>query len=151
MNSTEQNSDKRIQLSSGSFSIKELEAIFSTMPAEVSFIDKDDIVRFFSNKTERFFPRAQPALGKDMRFCHPKKYLPMVEQILADFKSGKESHALFWRSAHNGKFISIEYFALRNIEGEYLGTLEIVQDITNLKILEGDSNEILYPKYATLK
>jgi len=139
--------DNRIQLSSGSLSIEELEAIFKTMPAEVSFVDKDDNVRFFSNKAERFFLRAPAALDKDMRFCHPKKYLPMVEQILEDFKAGKENHVIFWRSNHKGKFISIEYFALKNVEGEYLGTLEIVQDITEFKKLEGDRNELIYPSH----
>lgn len=143
---TKNTSLNRIELSTGSFSVEELEALFCTMPAEVSFVDKDDIVRFFSNKTERFFLRSPAAIGKDMRVCHPKKYLQMVEQILADFKSGKENHALFWRSAHMGKFISIEYFALKDKEGKYLGTLEIVQDISDLRILEGDSNEIFYPQ-----
>lgn len=134
----------RIELSTGSFNVEELELIFSTLPAEISFVDKDDIVRFFSDKTERFFLRAPAAIGKDMRVCHPKKYLPMVEQILADFKSGKESHARFWRSSHKDMFISIEYFALRNKENEYIGTVEIVQDISELKMLEGDNNEIMY-------
>jgi uncharacterized protein len=133
-----------IKLSTGSFKIEELEAIFNNMPFEVSFVDKDDTVRFFNNKTDRFFLRAQAAIGKDMRFCHPKKYLPMVEQILSDFKSGKENHALFWRSDHKGKFISIEYFAMRDENQEYIGVLEIVQDITNIKLLEGDRNELVY-------
>lgn len=138
---TEQN---LIKLSTGSFKIEELEAIFNNMPFEVSFVDKDDIVRFFNNKTDRFFLRAQAAIGKDMRFCHPKKYLPMVEQILSDFKSGKENHALFWRADHKGKFISIEYFAMRDENQNYIGILEIVQDITNIKLLEGDRNELVY-------
>jgi PAS domain S-box-containing protein len=135
-----------IKLSTGNFKIEELEAIFSNMPFEVSFVDKDDIVRFFNNKTERFFLRAQAAIGKDMRFCHPKKYLPMVEQILSDFKSGKENHALFWRADHKGKFISIEYFAMRDENLNYIGILEIVQDITNIRLLEGDRNELVYDK-----
>lgn len=135
-----------IKLSTGNFKIEELEAIFSNMPFEVSFVDKDDIVRFFNNKTERFFLRAQAAIGKDMRFCHPKKYLPMVEQILTDFKSGKENHALFWRADHKGKFISIEYFAMRDENLNYIGILEIVQDITNIRLLEGDRNELVYDK-----
>lgn len=134
----------RIQLSTGSFSIEELEAIFSTMPAEISFVDKNDNVGFFSNKPDRFFLRATAAIGKNMRFCHPKKYLPMVEQILTDFKTGKENHAIFWRSEHKGKFISIEYFALKDKNDEYLGTLEIVQDITNFRKMNGDRNELIY-------
>lgn len=145
MNPENKLSQTRIQLSSGGFSIEELELLFSTMPAEVSFIDKDDIVRFFNNKTNRFFSRPMAALGKDMRFCHPKRVLPTVEQLLKDFKEGKQNRALFWRSDQNGCFISIEYFALRNDKGEYMGTLEIVQDITELKKLEGNRDELIYP------
>jgi hypothetical protein len=139
------NPSDRIQLSTGNITVEELELIFNNMPAEVSFIDKDDIVRFFNNKSKRFFLRAQAALGKDMRFCHPKRVLPMVEQILTDFKAGKQDRALFWRESHNGCFISIEYFALRNEQGEYKGTLEIVQDITELKTLQGNRDELIYP------
>jgi len=146
MELSEKETENRIQLSSGSFNIEELEAVFTNMPAEVSFVDKNDIVRFFNNRTDRFFLRSPAAIGKDMRFCHPKRLLPVVEQILKDFKEGRENYARFWRDSHKNCFISIEYFALRNNKGEYLGVLEIVQDITELKKLEGTRDELVYPE-----
>jgi uncharacterized protein len=135
----------RIQLPTGNFTLEELEQIFKFLPVEISFVGADDTVRFFSDKTsDRLFLRSKPALGRDLHVCHPKKYIGAMEQIIHDFKSGKESRARFWRQDHQGKFISIDYYALRNAENEYLGTLEVVQDITELRKLEGDRHEVLY-------
>lgn len=138
--------NERIQLSTGSFSAKELELIFAKLPFEISFVGPDDTVRFFSDKPaeEKLFMRSKPSLGKDLHVCHPKKYIPLMEQVIADFKSGAQSHARFWRQDHQGKFISIDYYALRDAEGTYIGSLETVQDITDLKKLDGDRNEALY-------
>jgi uncharacterized protein len=137
--------EERIKLPTGSFSLKELIKIFDAMPAEISFVDATDTVRYFNNKPTRFFQRPLAALNKDMRYCHPKRVLPMVEQLLQDFKDNKQQYAQFWRSDHNGCFISIEYFALRDEENQYMGTLEVVKDITELKKLEGDRDELIYP------
>jgi len=138
--------DDLIKLSTGNFTIEELEAIFSALPAEISFVDKNDIVRFFSNKPDRLFLRGKGALGKDLRLCHPPRFQAIMQQIIGDFKSGKEDKALFWRSSHKDKFISIEYIALRNENKEYLGTLEVVQDISEIRTLEGDRQELVYTK-----
>ncbi|MCK9312348.1 MAG: PAS domain-containing protein [Bacteroidales bacterium] len=135
-----------IKLSTGNFTVEELEAIFSALPAEVSFVDKNDIVRFFSNKPDRLFLRGKGALGRDLRLCHPPRFQAVMQQIIGDFKSGKEDRVLFWRSSHKDKFISIEYIALRNENKEYLGTLEVVQDISDIRILEGDRQELVYTK-----
>jgi len=136
----------RIQLSTGSFNAEELEQLFKTLPFEVSFVSADDVVRFFSDKPaeEKLFQRSKPSIGKDLHVCHPKKYVPLMEQVINDFKSGAQSHARFWRQDHQGKFISIDYYAMRNAEGEFLGSLEVVQDITHLRDLEGDRIEVLY-------
>jgi len=135
----------RIQLPTGSFNAEELEQIFRTLPFEISFVSADNTVRFFSDKTnDRLFMRSKAAIGKDLHVCHPKKYIPLMEQVMNDFKSGIQSHARFWRQDHQGKFISIDYYVLRNAEGEFLGSLEVVQDITDLRKLEGDRNEVLY-------
>jgi len=144
MNEEIQPSDNLIKLSTGNFTIEELEAIFSALPAEVSFVDKNDIVRFYSNKPNRLFLRGKGALGKDLRLCHPPRFQEMMQKIIEDFKSGKENRALFWRSAHKDKFTSIEYIALRNENNEFLGTLEVVQDISEMRALEGDRNELVY-------
>jgi uncharacterized protein len=137
-------SKNNIKLSTGSFTIEELEAIFSALPEEISFVDKNDIVKFFSNKPDRLFLRGKGALGKNLRLCHPPRFQAAMEKIIQDFKSGKENRALFWRSSHKEKFISIEYIALRNENKEYLGTLEVVQDITEIRSLKGDQHELIY-------
>src|SRR5574344_221870 len=102
---------ERIQLPSGAFTPEELTLLFDNFPAEISFIDKDDTVRYFNNRPTGFFSRPKAALGRNMRVCHPKRLLPMIEQLLDDFKSGRQDKALFWRSNHNGRFISIAYYA----------------------------------------
>ncbi len=136
----------RIQLPTGSFNAEELEHIFRTLPFEISFVRADSTVGFFSDKPaeEKLFMRSKPSLGKDLHVCHPKKYIPLMEQVINDFKSGAQSHARFWRQDHQGKFISIDYYAMRNTDGIFLGSLEVVQNITELKKLEGDRNEVLY-------
>lgn len=144
MEQTDPTSKERMELSTGSFTKEELEAVFSALPAEISFVDKNDTVRFFSDKPDRLFLRGKGALGKDLRLCHPPRFQAMMQQIIQDFKSGKEDRVLFWRSAHKDKFISIEYIALRDKNNEYLGTLEVVQDISELRTLEGDRNELIY-------
>lgn len=143
--------NERIQLPTGSFTLEELTQLFDHFPAEISFIDRDDTVRYFNTRPTGFFSRPKAALNRNMRVCHPKRVLPMIEQLLDDFKSGRQDRALFWRSNHNGHFISIAYYAVRNAEGSYLGTLEVVQDISELKHLEGDRNELVYDQPVTPK
>lgn len=138
--------NERIQLSTGSFSAEELEHIFTKLPFEISFVSADNVVRFFSDKPseEKLFMRSKPSLGKDLHVCHPKKYVPLMEQVINDFKSGAQSHARFWRQDHQGKFICIDYYAMRNAAGVFIGSLEVVQDVTDIRKLEGDRNEVLY-------
>jgi uncharacterized protein len=138
--------EDQIQLPTGNLTREELELIFRNLPVEISYVGADDTVRFFSDKPaeQRLFLRSKPALGRDLRVCHPKKYLAAMEQIINDFRNGTQSHARFWRQDHQGKFVSIEYFALRNEDGEYKGTLEVVQDISELRNMQGDRHEVLY-------
>jgi uncharacterized protein len=133
------------QLTTGSFSIDELEALFKTLPVDLTFVDKDDKVKFFSLGTDRIFTRNRAILGRDVRMCHPPSSVNIVEQILNDFKTGKENSAAFWLDKQ-GRFIYIEYFAVRGEEGEYLGTIEFVQDLTHLRKLEGEQRILSYIK-----
>jgi hypothetical protein len=137
------NTGNNIQLSTGSFGINEMEALFKNLPIDITFVDKDDKVKFFSLGPERVFARNRAIIGRDVRMCHPPSSVHIVEQILTDFKSGKENSAAFWISMM-GKFIYIEYFALRGGEGEYLGTVEVTQDLTKLRSLEGEQRLLSY-------
>lgn len=141
------NSEKRreLQLSTGSFNPEELEAIFKSLPVDLTFVDKDDKVKFFSFGQERIFIRNRAILGRDVRMCHPPGSVHIVEQILGDFKSGKQSSASFWINM-KGKFIYIDYYAVRDKDGNYLGTLEFTQDLTRLRSLEGEQRLLSYPE-----
>ncbi|MBM2817108.1 MAG: hemerythrin cation binding domain protein [Ignavibacteria bacterium] len=136
-----------IKLSTGSFNIEELEAVFAHLPVDITLVDKDDKVKFFSNSKDRIFSRSRAILGRDVRYCHPPSSVNIVDQIVADFRSGKASKAPFWITLH-GRFILIEYYALRNEAGEYLGTLEVSRDLTEERALEGEQRLLSYSKEA---
>jgi DUF438 domain-containing protein len=132
-----------IQLPSGGFSVEELLAILNTMPVDMTFVDREDKVKFFSQSSERIFQRNRAILNRDVRHCHPPASAHIVDKILEDFKRGKQERAPFWINM-DGKMIHIEYFALRNEKGEYLGTLEVSQDLTGYRALEGEQRILSY-------
>lgn len=135
----------RIQLSSGSFTVAELETLLNSIPFDLTFVDADDKVRYFTQGRERIFSRNRAILGRSVQMCHPPSSVHIVDQILRDFKSGKESSAPFWINM-GGRFIHIEYFALRDNEGKYLGTLEVSQDLTSKRALSGEQRLLTYAK-----
>ncbi len=135
----------KIQLPSGSFDVKELTAILNTIPFDMTFVDKDDKVKYFTQGRERIFARSRAILGRNVRQCHPPSSVHVIEKILDDFKSGKEDHTAFWITLKD-RFIHIEYFALRGEEGEYLGTLEVSQELTEKRKLEGEQRLLQYVK-----
>lgn len=138
-------SDGLIQLPTGKFSVTELIAMFNTLPVEITFVDSQDKVIFFSHGKKPIFNRNRAVIGRDVRLCHPPKSVHIVEQILTDFKSGKEDLAAFWLEM-KGIFVHIEYYALRDEYNKYLGTLEVVQDITELRKLKGEQRLVSYSK-----
>jgi len=135
----------RIQLPSGSFNVIELMTVLNTIPFDMTFVDKEDRVRYFTQGRERIFARSRAILGRKVQQCHPPSSVGIVEKILDDFKSGSEDHAAFWINLKE-KFIHIEYFALRSEEGDYLGTLEVSQDLTEKRKLEGEQRLLQYRK-----
>ena len=133
----------RISMPTGHFSTNELMAIFKTMPFDVTFVDKDDIVRYFSPGAERIFDRSRAILGRSVQYCHPPKSVHIVNQILEDFKSNKQNQARFWIRL-GSKLIYIVYYALRDNENNYLGTLEVTQNATEISQLEGERRLLEY-------
>ncbi|MEX0981375.1 MAG: PAS domain-containing protein, partial [Bacteroidales bacterium] len=104
---------------------------------------KNDKVKYFTQGDHRIFARSRSIINRDVRLCHPPGSVDIVEKILEDFKSGKASHAPFWIQM-KGKFILIEYYALRDERGDYLGTLEVSQDLTEARSLEGERRILSY-------
>ncbi len=129
--------DGDIKLPTGSFSVKELEAVFNTLPIDITFIDANDEVKYFSDNKTRVFTRTKAIIGRKVQNCHPPKSLDAVEKILRSFKDGSRDSYDFWLKIGE-KFVYIRYFAVRDSEGNYLGTLEVTQDISNIKTLEGE-------------
>lgn len=121
----------------GELSREEIEAILNTLPVEITFIDKDDVVRYFSQTKDKIFARTKAIIGLKVQQCHPQKSLPLVNKILEDFKSGERDVAEFWINFEN-KFAFIRYFAVRNKNGDYLGCIEVTQDIKDIKKIEGE-------------
>jgi DUF438 domain-containing protein len=132
-----------VQLPTGKFNVQELLAVFNTLPVELTFVDSQDKVRFFSHGKNPIFKRNRAVIGRDVRLCHPPKSVNIVERILCDFKNGKQEKAVFWLEM-KGIFVYIEYYALRDENNKYLGTLEVVQDITSLREIEGEQRLLSY-------
>ncbi|MCB0823638.1 MAG: DUF438 domain-containing protein [Bacteroidales bacterium] len=133
----------QVQLPSGSFTTEELLALLNTLPVDITFVDRHDKVKYFSQGAERIFQRNRAILNRDVRMCHPPSSVNIVDQIVDDFKSGRQDSAPFWIQM-KGQFIHIEYFAMRNEIGEYLGTLEVSQNLTKKRALEGEQRILSY-------
>ncbi len=125
-----------IGFETGVLSKEILEAMLDTLPVDITFVDADDRVRYFSNSSERFFVRSKAVIGREVQLCHPQKSMHVVNKILEDFKGGVRDSAEFWIEL-GGRTIYIRYFAVRSKQGNYLGCLEVSQDITDIKKIEG--------------
>ena len=130
-------SDNAITLPSGHLSVRQLTALLNTLPMDITFVDADDRVGFFSEGADRVFARNRAIIGRKVEDCHPPKSVHIVEQVVADLKSGARDVAEFWIQM-GPRFVHIRYFAMRDESGEYLGTLEVTQDIAPLRTLEGE-------------
>ena len=129
--------DNEISLPTGKLRLKELMSLLNTLPVDITFVDNEDKVRYFSDSKERIFLRTKSVIGIKVQNCHPPQSLETVEKILDSFKEGKRDTVDFWIN-QEGKFVYIRYFAVRDEGGSYLGTLEVSQDLTEIKKLEGE-------------
>ncbi len=126
-----------IGMPTGSFSLEELIAVLNALPVDITFVDADDKVKYFSQSKDRIFVRATSVLGRSVQNCHPPQSLKRVTEILESFRNGSRDHADFWIQTM-GKFVHIRYFAVRNPHGAYLGTLEVTQEVTGIRELSGE-------------
>jgi DUF438 domain-containing protein len=126
-----------LELTTGELSLDQVNLIFTHLPVDLSFVDENDIVRFYSEGPERIFPRSPAVIGREVVNCHPPKSVHMVQEILDSFRTGKQSVAEFWIEMQ-GKFIHIRYYAIRDEADAYRGCLEVSQDVTGIRALEGE-------------
>jgi hypothetical protein len=126
-----------MQFEAGKLSKEEVEAILETLPVDVTFVDKSDAVKYFSKFGKRVFARPKSVVGRKVQLCHPQKSVHVVNKIVESFKSGKKDVAEFWINM-GGRTIQIRYFAIRDKGGKYIGTMEVSQDITDIKKIKGE-------------
>jgi len=127
----------------GSLLPEQLKALVEVLPVDLTFVDSDDRVAFFSEGKDRVFARSPSIIGRKVQNCHPPQSVEVVERIVADFRSGKQNVAEFWINL-KGRFVHIRYFAVRSEDGKYLGTLEVTQDLTHPRSLEGERRLLQY-------
>jgi DUF438 domain-containing protein len=126
-----------IDFGTGMLSFNELLSMLNRMPVEITFVDKDDTFRYFNQTKDPIFPRSTASIGRKVQNCHPEKSVHMVNKILNDFRNGRRDEYSFW--IHLGeKYVYIRYFAVRDRDRNYLGSMEIVQDIKKIQEISGD-------------
>ena len=125
-----------LNLDTGQLTAEQVNLVMTHLPVDISFVNENDEVVYYSASPERIFPRSPGVIGRKVQNCHPPKSVGMVEKILTEFKAGTKSVADFWIQM-KGQFILIKYFAVRDSEGKYRGCLEVSQDVTKIRQLEG--------------
>jgi DUF438 domain-containing protein len=131
-----------VHLPTGNLTLQQLTAIFSTLPVDLTFVDANDRVAFFSEGPDRVFARSKAVIGRQVQNCHPPQSVETVDRILSDFREGRQSVAEFWID-FGPRFVHIRYFAVRDAE-RYLGCLEVTQDATAIRKLEGQRRLLQY-------
>jgi len=126
-----------VWLSTGGMTVKELDLLLTHLPIDLTFVDADDRVQYYSAGKERIFPRSPGIIGREVQNCHPPDSVDVVEKILDAFKSGEKDSAEFWIQMGD-QFIHIRYYAIRDEKGTYLGTMEVSQEVSGIRALEGE-------------
>ena len=127
----------RVELPSGTLSVDQLIAMLDTLPVDITFVDSDDKVAYFSESSERIFPRARSIVGRSVQNCHPPKSVHVVQHILNSFRDGTQDSEEFY--LHLGeRYVHIRYFAMRDEAGAYTGCLEVSQDIAPIQKIDGE-------------
>lgn len=130
------NSEKELDVSQGKLTLEQINLIFKHLQVDLSFVDENEISKFYSDTLHRIFPRSPGVIGRAVQNCHPKESVEMVEEIIRAFRSGEQDEAEFWIDMGD-KFIYIIYTAVRDENGKFRGVLEMMQDATKIRKLEG--------------
>lgn len=126
-----------VQFDTGILTHEEISAMFNSLPLDITFVDKDGLVKYFSQGKERIFPRTKAVIGREVKNCHPPASVHIVEQIVEDLKNGKKDNEDFWIKMGD-KYVYIRYFAVRNEKGEFLGVMEVTQNIKPIQEISGE-------------
>lgn len=134
---SEMSNDSQMDLETGKLNIEQIIQLFNHLPVDITFVDENDEVRYFSNPKNRHFTRSKAIIGRKVQNCHPPESIDVVTKIVESFKAGEKDSESFWIQM-NGRFILIQYFAVRDESGNYKGVAEVSQDVTDIRNLEGE-------------
>lgn len=126
-----------VDLKTGYLSAEQIRLIFNHLPVDITYVDENNQVRFFSTPEKRIFRRTNSIIGRDVKNCHPHESVHVVEQIVEAFRKGEKDKASFWIQM-KGEFILIQYFAVRDEDGNYKGVVEVSQEITEIRNIQGE-------------
>ncbi|HQA66426.1 MAG TPA: DUF438 domain-containing protein [Bacillota bacterium] len=129
--------DGYLKFETGLLTAKEISLMFNSLPIDITFVDKDGAVKYFSQGKERIFPRTKAIIGRQVHNCHPPASVHIVEKLVEDFKTGKKDSESFWIKM-GGRYVYIRYFAIRDDNGDYAGTMEVTQDIQPIQEISGE-------------
>ena len=125
-----------MNVTTGQLTLEQINLIYQHMPVDLSYVDENELVCFYTDTKHRVFPRSKNVIGRDVKNCHPKASVHIVEEIIKKFRSGEQDKAEFWINKPD-LFIYIIYYAVRDENGKFRGVLEMMQDCTHIRSLQG--------------
>jgi len=129
--------EKKVSLSQGQLTPEQIDLLLKNLPLDITFVDEHDRVCYYSDTQDRLFPRSPAIIGREVQNCHPPKSVHIVNDIVKNFKEKKKEVAEFWIQ-NSDKFIYIRYFPVYDQGGDYRGVIEVSQEVSGIKILEGE-------------
>ena len=136
---------QELDVATGKLTLEQINLIYKHLPVDISFVDENELVKFYSDTDHRIFPRSKNVIGRQVSNCHPRKSVHIVEEIVEKFRSGEQSQAEFWINKP-GLFIYVIYTAVRDENGKFRGVLEMMQDCTHIRELEGSRTLLTWDK-----
>lgn len=136
---------EELDVRQGKLTLQQINLIFRHLPMDLSFVDENELVRFYSDTKHRIFPRSPGVIGRDVKNCHPRESVRTVEQIIEEFRAGRQDEAEFWMEM-GGRFVYILYTAVRDDDGKFCGVLEMMQDATHIRSLEGSQRLLAWKR-----
>ena len=137
--------DAVLDVATGKLTLEQINLLFRHLPVDLSYVDENELVKFYSDTPHRIFPRSANVIGREVKNCHPAKSVHVVEEIVEKFRSGEQSQAEFWINKP-GLFIYVIYTAVRDEHGKFRGVLEMMQDCTHIRELEGSRTLLTWDK-----
>ena len=137
--------DTVLDVATGKLTLEQINLLFRHLPVDLSYVDENELVRFYSDTPHRIFPRSANVIGREVKNCHPAKSVHVVEEIVEKFRSGEQNQAEFWINKP-GLFIYVIYTAVRDENGKFRGVLEMMQDCTHIRELEGSRTLLTWDK-----